>query len=1099
MIPHQVAPFGEQLRRYRRERGLTQEELGELAGLSARGIRALESGARGHPNKDTVRLLMAALDLSSDERAVFQQQATAAAALEGETRTFLIADVRDYTSFTVEHGDEAAAKLASRFAELCDEVVSDHGGKVAGLRGEEPLAFSPPPRHALRAATVLQQTFKQVSEEARSFPLNVGIGLDAGEPIPVRGGYRGGALNLAARLCSIAGAGEILASETVIGLARRTEGLVFVDRGPVRLKGLDSPVRVVQVAAVGELPDTLPPLQTSLAMHPNNLPDDPTPFIGREQQVAEIATLLHQPTVRLVTLTGPGGTGKTRLAMQVGNTVLYGFRDGVFFCDLSPLPDSSLVTSALAEVLRVKEQPGKDPLQALVEFLGEKDVLLILDNFEHVLDAAQTVANVLDQCKHLRVLVTSRTPLRLRREHEYAVPPLSLPDPKSLLDLAHLAHYESVALFVERAEAAKNSFTLNPENAPAVAEICARLDGLPLAIELAAARIKLFPPQALLQRLGSRLKLLTSGARDLPERQRTLRGAIDWSYNLLDEGGQALFARLSVFVGGWSFEAAEAVCTLEADLPIDVIDGIGSLVEKNLVRQAGENEPRFTMLETIRDYAAEKRVERLEEERIRQAHATYFLHLAEEAEPQLTGEDQRTWVERLATEYENLRAALAWYAAAPGSGDESLRLAGALSLFWFIRGLYRDGLHWLEKALEQAEGESTLPRARSAWGAGFLWTLLANQERASTLIEESLALARNLGHESLVARSLNLLGFFAFLRNEPTRARELFEESVELARRADDRWCLADALGTLGSIYPLQGDFDRAEAAGAEGLALARHHDDLGGIRMALFGLSLAAARRGNLAAARTRADEGLAICREIGDPWFVSYFLWILATVATSSGDYRKARRDADESLQVAREIEGPLLVVCSLEASAAVARGEGNDELAESQLREAEQIGRSGMIPYSYHSTVLRGLGELAAARGDLAQAGVHLEESLSLARQIGDLWSVARSLASFVELEEQRGELDSAKTCAHEAIRLQMQIGDTLGVAGTLERLASIFLHESGSEPAARLVAAARSLRETLGARITTSADAGQNTPALSLEEAVAYALHETHAEA
>jgi class 3 adenylate cyclase len=441
--------------------------------------------------------------------------------------TFLIADVRGYTRFTAEYGDERGAQLADRFAELSEGVVEQYEGKVIELRGDEVLCVFPSARNALRGAVALQSAFSGAVQEDPSLPLLVGIGLDAGEPIPVRGGYRGGALNLAARLCSIAGQGEILASETVIGLARKTEGLAFVDRGQVILKGLFAPVRVLQIAPEGELPEELPPLQPILVTHPTNLPDDSTPFIGREREIDQIARLLQDPHIRMVTLTGPGGTGKTRLALQVGNTLLYDYRDGVFFVSLASMAEPMLVPSAIAEVLGVKEEAGKSVLDTLAGHLGERHVLLVLDNYEHLLAASSVVSSLLDRCRELHILVTSRIPLHLAREHEYAVPPLSVPELTQLPDLDRLIEYEAVVLFAERAQAVKADFRLTDENAGAVAEMCARLDGLPLAIELAAARIKLFPPQALLQRLSSRLKLLTGGAKDRANRHQTLRGAID--------------------------------------------------------------------------------------------------------------------------------------------------------------------------------------------------------------------------------------------------------------------------------------------------------------------------------------------------------------------------------------------------------------------------------------------------------------------------------------------------------------------------------------------------------------------------------------------
>jgi predicted ATPase/class 3 adenylate cyclase len=1008
-----------------------------------------------------VRLLSAALDLAPDETSAFLRAAGDADAV-GEVRVFLIADIRGYTRFTAEWGDEEAARLASRFAKLCEETVRLFGGELVEMRGDEALVAFSSARHALRAAVALQESASAETEQDPDRPLPVGIGLDAGEPVAVGTGYRGGALNLAARLCSIAESGEILASETIIGLARRTEGLTFVDRGQVILKGIDRPVRVVQVGAEGALADTLPPIQSRVATHPNNLPDEPTRFIGRQREIEEIAARLRETGVRLVTLTGPGGTGKTRLALQVSARLLYTFRDGVFFTDLAPLADAALVPAAILEALGAREDGEADVSGALLRFLSGKQILLILDNFEHLADASAAVAEMLDRCRELTILVTSRMPLRLRREHEYGVEPLATPDVADLTDLSALTQLDSVALFIERAQAVKHSFQLEDDNATAVAEICSRLDGLPLAIELAAARVRLFPPQALLEGLSSRLALLSGGARDLPERQRTLRGAVDWSYSLLTDGEKTMFARTSVFAGGFSLAAAEAVCDPDRQLPIDSLDAVASLVEQNLLRQTGAVEPRLGMLETIREYAKEKLRECREENDIRRAHAHYYLQFAEEAAPKLTEPDGHIWVERLAGEYENLRLALEWFAAKPDTADEGLRLVAALSLFWFFGGRFREGLYWLERMLERGDRAVAPPRIAAMWGAGFLWTLVGDEERARPLLEHSLEQARQVGHDSLIARSLNWLGLLAFFKNDHVRARELWEESVAVARIANDDWCLADVLGTLGSSYPLQGEFQRAMEAGREGLSIARKRGERQGIRMSLFGLALTAVRRGELVAARTWAGEGLAISRDLADLWFVSYFLWILATVSVLMGDLMRAKSEADESLAVARELNAPLLIVCALEASAMAARADGDVRAAETLLLEAESAGRGALVPHSYLAAVLRLRGELAIARGEPTSAEGLLAESLSLSRGLNDDWSTARTLVHLAELKWQEKEADGALPLLRDAIELQRRIEDSLGLAESLECLVRITAEPVDGERARRLQDAASELR-------------------------------------
>ncbi len=463
---------------------------------------------------------------------------------------------------------------------------------------------------------------------------------------------------------------------------------------------------------------------------PPHLPIQPTPFIGREKEVDAVYHLLLREDVRLVTLTGPGGVGKTRMALHVAEQLRAHFADGVWFVSLAPISDPDLVIPTIAQTLGLWEAGERSLLEQLQVFLRERQVLLLLDNFEQVVRAAMHVANLLTICSHLKVLVTSREVLHVRAEREFPVPTLSLPDPKRLPDLVALSQYEAVALFIQRAQAARPEFQVTNANAPVVAEICVRLDGLPLAIELAATRIKLLPLQALLTRLGQRLQLLTSSARDVPAHQQTLRNTIQWSYDLLDAQEQQLFCRLSVFVSGCTLEAVEAISAALGNATLPVLDGVVSLIDKNLLQQTAQEgeEIRLLMLETIREYGWEALAERQEREAIQAAHAAYYLALAEEAERALGGPQQLLWLERLEREYDNLHAALHWLrlqgSRVEGGGEaaeQALRLETALSWFWIMRGYQSDGRRRprplfldLEEALSAQEAEPISP-STEAW------------------------------------------------------------------------------------------------------------------------------------------------------------------------------------------------------------------------------------------------------------------------------------------------------------------------------------------------------------------------------------------------
>ncbi len=530
----------------------------------------------------------------------------------------------------------------------------------------------------------------------------------------------------------------------------------------------------------------------------HNLPVQPTSLIGRAQEVTTIQHLLRREDVRLLTLTGPGGIGKTRLGLQVAAVLSETFTDGVYFVNLAPLSDPTLVVPAIAQTMGILEMGGQLLLERLKEQLQQQQVLLLLDNFEQVVGAAVQVAGLLSACPQLKVLVTSREVLHVRAEHEFAVPPLALPDPRHLADLAALGQYEAVALFLERARATKSDFQLTATNARAIAEICARLDGLPLAIELAAARIKLLPPQVLLARLGQRLVVLTSRTQDMPARHQTLRHTIAWSYDLLNAQEQRLFRRLAVFMGGWTLEAAEAVSTAVGDTDADVLEGMASLLDKSLLQRTERDgeEPRFAMLETIREYGLEVLASGGEAQATRAAHAAYYLALAEQAEPQLSGPQQLSWFERLEREHDNLRAALSWFLEQGAAGQNNklaLRLGGALSQFWWLRGYVSEGWHWLERALEISRGVRSAVRAKALVGAGQLATLQDDFGQAEALYAEGLALYREQGDRRGSATALSRRGYATMMRSNYAQARALLEEALALFRetsnRVQERFC----------------------------------------------------------------------------------------------------------------------------------------------------------------------------------------------------------------------------------------------------------------------------------------------------------------------
>jgi predicted ATPase len=643
---------------------------------------------------------------------------------------------------------------------------------------------------------------------------------------------------------------------------------------------------------------------------PANLPVPRTGFVGREKEVAAAKELLLREDVRLVTVTGPGGIGKTRLAVQVASGLVEQFPGGTHFVSLSSLNDPALIASAVVQTLGMREAGGQSALEILKENLQDSlqaPMLLLLDNFEHLVQAAPTVAELLALGPNLKILVTSRAALHVYGEHEFPVPPLALPDSRSLPAVEVLAQCPAIALFVQRATAARPDFELNRENAAAVSEICARLDGLPLALELAAARVKVLSPSSMLTRLASRLQLLTGGARDLPQRQQTLRAAMDWSYDLLSPAEQTLFRRLSVFVGGCSLEGVEAVCDTTGDLDLDLLDGMASLVDKSLVQQVepAKGESRLVMLETIREYALEKLEASGEEALTKRAHAAYCLVLAEEQATQQSGAEEAEWLERCALEQNNFRAGIEWLTET-GNAEWGLRLGTALFRFWEMREYLAEGRSSLGKLLKLPGAAGyTKARARAVFAAGVLAAEQGEYIAADALFRESLDIARRLDDTQGVAVSLNAMAVNARDRGETAVARSLFEESLALWREVGDQKAVARALSNLASVVKLQADYAHARSLYAECLSIFQGLGDRTGVAWSINYQGDVARDQGDSAAARTLYEQGLAMFRELGDRWGIAGTLADLGSLATEQGDYPTARSLYRESIENFQELD--------------------------------------------------------------------------------------------------------------------------------------------------------------------------------------------------
>jgi predicted ATPase/class 3 adenylate cyclase len=729
--------------------------------------------------------------------------------MSGEHRRLaavMFTDIVGYSSLT-QKNERLALELLEEHRNIVRPIFARHNGREVKTIGDAFLIEFESALEATQCAIDVQKTLHIHNEQStveRRVHLRIGIHL--GDVIQRQSDVLGDAVNIASRIEPLAESDGICMSEQVFDQVRNKLSCPIEKLGPHQLKNIDYPIDVYRILSHGPETRSAPP---------NNLPVQSTHLIGREKELAEAWPLLLRDDIRILTFTGPGGTGKTVLGLEMARNLIGSFPDGVFFVALASITDPGLLLSAIATALAVKEDGGRLLIDSLKSFLREKQLLLVLDNFEQIIKAAPQLSDFLMACGKLKLLVTSREALRIRGEREFPVPTLAVPDLKHLPPLEALSENAAVALFVERAHAMKPDFEVTHDNARAVAEICVRLDGLPLAMELAAARIRILTPQTMLRRMESRLGLLTGGARDLPTRQRTLRSAIAWSYDLLDPQEQRLFRRLSVFVGGFTLEAAESVCNIDHDL--DVLDGLSALVEKSLLRQAQvSGESRFSFLETIREFASESLVASSELEATRRHFVSFFLDFAERAYKE-RHESMAEWLSRLETEHDNLRLAL--NLAGTLTPRTQLQLAGALSWFWSQHSHLTEGRRRLAEALEAYAGRDEV-YARALHGAGNLAALQGDHITARTHLEKALMIRRDIGDENEVALTIGDIGWVSFMEGDDRTALLRFEESLALHRKGGNRRLINRALLDTCQVLVSQGQVGEARPLANEALAL---------------------------------------------------------------------------------------------------------------------------------------------------------------------------------------------------------------------------------------------------------------------------------------
>jgi predicted ATPase len=788
---------------------------------------------------------------------------------------------------------------------------------------------------------------------------------------------------------------------------------------------------------IADHPDQFPPLK-SLDLQITNLPSlQLTSFIGREREMAKIRQLLSE--ARLVTLTGAGGSGKTRLALQVAADLLERFPKGVWLAELAPLTDPALVPQTVASVFGVREVPGRPIIEMLVDYLRARELLLVLDNCEHLVEgAAQLAGSLLRACPKLRILATSREALGVAGETAYRVPPMSRPELRGRMSVEQLMQAESAQLFLERAALSNPQFLVTEANAPAIAQIIHRLDGIPLAIELAAARVKVLSAEQIAKRLDDRFRLLTGGSRTGLPHHQTLQAAVAWSFDLLSTQERALFRRLSVFAGGFSLDAVEAVCAdddagaidaaddeagTRAIDAVDALDLLTRLVDKSLVStESIDHDIRYRMLDTIRHYSLERLAESGEADGVRSRHLEWYAGVAAQAEPALLGADQLRSLDRLELEHDNTRVALEWARADNSRVEAGLRLAGALHRFWILRGYLREGRDWLESLLTRAQGASDVVRAKAACGASVLAFHQGDMSRAETWGMESLHLSRALEDPLGTALALNALGIVARNRGDYARATTLLDESVTVSRRFGYHWALAEALNVVGVAARRQGDHAQATALFEESLGLWRRLGDRWGLAASLGHMGVVARSQGDYERARALHEESLALRRQLGDRRNIAAALSSLGVVAWHLGDYTQAATLLEESLTLSREL------------------GDRQNTAA-----------------------TLCSLGFVVHRLGDASRATGLLEESLKLSTELGDKVNRAAAQCNLGFVATSLGDLTRAGELHAESLTLYRDLGHWSGVADCLLGSAGVALAQGRAGRAARLLAATHELRE------------------------------------
>lgn len=960
------------------------------------------------------------------------------------TVTLLFADLADHPPlWTTE--SQATAETLAYYTALVVTTTAQKGGvrfkTIAPLIG---VAFANAV-DAVTAAVTIQRAM-QTESWVTTHPFRIRIALHTGVVSEYQEEYVGRPVEQVRLLLAAAHGQQILLSHLTQELIREQVGgdVTLRDLGAYALGAQNPPTHLFQLV-VADLPDSFPPLR-SPAYRPHNLPLPPTPLVGRDEEIAQVIARLHQDDVRLLTLTGPGGVGKSRLGLQVATLVREIFADGVFWIDLSPLRYAELVIPTIAETLGLSEASEQPLLTHLTNALASKQLLLVLDSFEHLLPAGVALSLLLAGVPRLKIIVTSRAVLNLAGEHEVALPPLALPEGAVPPSLSHVTSYGAVALFVQRARAVKPTFALTEENLVTIIEICKRVDGLPLAIELAAARCKLFPPSILLQRLAVRLPLLTGGTLDLPPRHRTLRDTIDWSYQLLEHPTQRLLQQIALFEGGCTLETIEVVCRGDHLLAGTVLEGLATLVDQSLLRHLTDGDTsRFILLDTIREFALERLAESGNLPSLRERHTAYYVQLAEQAEFGLQGLTMQLWLDRLEREYPNLRAVVLWNLS-QGNLVAVARLASALRFFWEVRAHRQEGRIWLEATLSTVAPLPLPLRAKTLHAVGRLARALYDSVAAEQRLQESLNLYQTLGDGRGHTAALTDLGWtLVTLGGDIHQAKPLLEEGLTRYRALEDERGMAWAFYGLGWVE------------------LRRALGDQRGSAWALVELAWVERESGSLATAGQFFNESLNLRRAVEDRHDIAWSLAALALVAAGQQQYEAARRYTEERLAIEQQLNNYHGIAGALQQLGVIAFRQGDRHTARTWLLEGVALARDLNDAYVLALTLM-GLGEVHQAEGELQQATSVFTEALTLFQELHDPQRMARLYAYLAQVALAERQDTAMYAYALQSLQIAREVNDLDTITICLAGLADTAAQQGRWSWAAHLWGTAEALQNS-----------------------------------